>query len=166
LIDKKKIQSLISGIDVTQVSSSQIVDIINRRVNRVGSFENEDDNNMALESLAVNLCHFYESLESMFSRIAKIVDGNMPSGGSWHDELLQQLLSDFMQTRIPVLSMETYRAVKEYKDFRHKSYKDFAIRYDWDSMKKLVTSASGVLHMVNRDLARFKKYLVDSLEEK
>jgi hypothetical protein len=164
LIDKKKIQSLISGIEVIQVASSQIVDIINRRAKRVDSFNNEDDNTMALESLAINLCHFYESLESMFTRIAKTVDGSMPSGGSWHDELLQQLLSDFMQTRMPVLSMETYRAIKEYKDFRHKSYKDFAIKYDWDNMKKLVVSASGVLDMVNGDLARFKKYLADSIE--
>ena len=67
---------------------------------------------------------------------------------------MQQLLSDFAQTRIPVLSMETYKAVREYKDFRHRSYKDFAIKYNWDGMKKLVFSASSVLNMVNSDLAR------------
>ena len=165
MIDKKRIHGLISGIDVIQVSSGQIVDIINKRASRFASFEDREDNSMALESLAINLCHFYESLEAIFFRIAKIVDGHMPSGGSWRDELLQQLLSDFMQTRMPVLSAETYEVLKEYKDFRHKSYKDFSIKYDWERMKRLVVSASGVLDMVNRDLARFKKFLVESIED-
>jgi hypothetical protein len=39
-----------------------------------------------------------------------------------------------------------------------------AIRYDWDSMKKLACSASNLLNMVNCDLIRFKQYLMDSID--
>ena len=44
-----------------------------------------------LDSVALNLHDFYAGLERVFHRIAALVDGSVPGGSGWHRELLRQM---------------------------------------------------------------------------
>lgn len=48
--------------------------------------------------LAVDLHGYYTALETMFERVARLLDDEVPVGGSWHSELIEQ-----MQTDVPSL---------------------------------------------------------------
>lgn len=41
-----------------------------------------------LDGVALNLHSYYSSLERIFVKIASIVDGTVPTGANWHQELL------------------------------------------------------------------------------
>ena len=53
-----------------------------------------DDQAAFLDSVALNLHAFYSGLERLFELIARHVDGSLPSGETWHRELLQQMAQD------------------------------------------------------------------------
>jgi len=46
-------------------------------------------NALYLDSAALNLHGFYSGLERLFELIARHVDGAIPSGETWHRDLLQ-----------------------------------------------------------------------------
>ena len=78
--------------------------------------ENQD---LFLDSAALNLHDFYTGLERIFFQIATIVDNSMPSGRHWHRDLLNQMGIAISQLRPRVLSAETIQALDEYRRFRH-----------------------------------------------
>ena len=70
--------------------------------NRSKSTSKEQD--VYLESVALNLHGFYSGLERLFELIARRVDQNLPSGDTWHRDLLNQMAQDVRELRPAVIS--------------------------------------------------------------
>jgi len=85
LKNKNDIIELIDGIDFTQKICEEIVAVINERT----TLYLKEKQYYLLENIAVNLCHFYEAIEDIFTRIARIVDGRLPSSRNFHQALLE-----------------------------------------------------------------------------
>lgn len=47
-----------------------------------------------LDSVALNLHSFYAGIERLFEIIAKRIDPTLPSGETWHRDLLRQMTQD------------------------------------------------------------------------
>ena len=62
------------------------------------------DESAYLDSVALNLHGFYSGLERLFELIARHVDGAVPSGETWHRDLLQRMTQDMAGVRPAVLS--------------------------------------------------------------
>ena len=75
-----------------------------------------EDQDLYLDSAALNLHDFYAGLERIFSQIASTVDGNVPTGHEWHRDLLRQMSVALHQMRPPVLTDEPIKALEEYKN--------------------------------------------------
>jgi hypothetical protein len=60
-----------------------------------------------VDSVALNLHSFYSGLERLFELIARLVDGNLPDGETWHRDLLQQMSQDQPRIRPSVISQES-----------------------------------------------------------
>lgn len=80
--------------------------------NRSKSTSKEQD--VYLESVALNLHGFYSELERLFELIAKRVDQNLPSGGTWHRDLLNQMAQDVRELRPAVISQERVSSLDGY----------------------------------------------------
>jgi len=52
-----------------------------------------------LDSVALNLHAFYSGVERLFELIARHVDRTLPSGDTWHRDLLYQMAGDLPETR-------------------------------------------------------------------
>jgi hypothetical protein len=72
-----------------------------------------------LESVALNLHGFYSGIERLFELVARHVDRSEPSGETWHRDLLQQMVSDIADARPAVISNETAATLDEFRRFRH-----------------------------------------------
>ena len=70
-------------------------------------------------AMATDLAGVYEGIESVFKRIAREVDGDVPRDEQWHKNLLAQM-KERRAVRPPVISHETARLLEELLDFRHK----------------------------------------------
>ena len=59
-----------------------------------------------LDGVALNLHGFYSGLERIFEKTASLIDGNVPTGANWHQELINQMNIEVPGTRPPVISSE------------------------------------------------------------
>lgn len=71
------------------------------------------------KTIASDLAEVYSGIERIFERIAREVDMQIPRGGRWHNDLLEQM-AEQQPERPPVISPNTLPRLKELLDFRHK----------------------------------------------
>ncbi len=69
------------------------------------------DESAYLDSVALNLHGFYAGLERLFELIARHVDGVLPSGETWHRDLLRRMAQDIAGVRPAVLSQDSVLAL-------------------------------------------------------
>ena len=71
------------------------------------------------KTIASDLAEVYSGIERIFERIAREVDMQIPKGGRWHNDLLEQM-AERQPERPPVISPNTLPRLKALLDFRHK----------------------------------------------
>ena len=74
---------------------------------------------LLLDAAALNIHGFYAGLEHVFTVVAERVDGSLPSGANWHQDLLRQMTAELPGVRGPVLSSDLFPALDRYRGFRH-----------------------------------------------
>lgn len=80
--------------------------------------------------VAVELHRYYTALESAFERIARTVDGHMPSGEGWHRDLLRQMSLPLHGARDAVVSAEVSGDLSHLLSFRHFFRHAYAVEFD------------------------------------
>jgi hypothetical protein len=78
-----------------------------------------DDQDLYLDSVALNLQSFYSGLERIFELIARGIDQQVPDGENWHLSLLRQMADDLPDVRPAIISRESSERLDEYRRFRH-----------------------------------------------
>lgn len=76
------------------------------RVRRAWEMVVSRNDDFYLDSVALNLHGYYSGLERIFERIASSIDGNIPAGANWHQELLDQMSREIQGVRPAVISSE------------------------------------------------------------
>jgi hypothetical protein len=67
--------------------------------------ENEiNHKNPNIYAVAMSLQYFYTALETGFKRVAKDIDGELPEGGNWHSDLLDQMALKIEEVRPAFIS--------------------------------------------------------------
>ncbi len=118
-----------------------------------------EDQDLYIDSAALNLHDFYAGLERVFQQIATTVDGNLPAGQEWHRELLQQMQSDLPDLRPPVLSAEAAQAIDEFLRFRHVVRNIYAFQFDPDRVERLVQLMPSAFRQAQIELLAFAEFL-------
>lgn len=78
-----------------------------------------DEQNVYLDSVALNLHSFYSGLEKLFELIAKHIDHSIPEGETWHRDLLNQMACEVDDIRPAVISQNNAKSLDEFRRFRH-----------------------------------------------
>jgi hypothetical protein len=118
-----------------------------------------EDQDLYLDSAALNLHDLYAGLERVFRQIAATVDGSVPSGQEWHRELLRQMTMTLPDIRPQVLSAESATAIDEYLSFRHVVRNVYAFEFDLERIARLVQNARPSFARVRVDLLAFASFL-------
>jgi hypothetical protein len=118
-----------------------------------------EDQDLYLDSAALNLHDFYSGLERVFHHIAAAVDGSVPAGSEWHGELLRQMGVALPQVRREVLSPETIKMLDEYLRFRHVVRHVYAFEFDPDRLERLVQRLRPSFEQVRAELLAFADFL-------
>jgi hypothetical protein len=77
------------------------------------------DQDMFVDSAALNLHGWYAGVERLFEIIALQLDGSLSKGEAWHRDLLGQMTLDLPGLRPPVISAAVAQLLDEYRRFRH-----------------------------------------------
>ena len=118
----------------------------------------EDD--YLVDAAAPNLHGFYAGLERVFVVVAGRVDGSLPQGPNWHQELLQQMAADIPDVRPAVLDADLAVRLDEYRGFRHVVRNVYAQKLDAGRVGDLVADLPCVWAAASACLTAF----ADALE--
>jgi hypothetical protein len=131
-----------------------------------GSKTNPEQQDIFLDSVALNLHDVYSGIERVFQRIAQVVDRSVPAGDDWHSELLRQMATDVPGVRPAVLGSETLTAVQEYMRFRHVVRNMYSFHFDPQRLSTLVDRLRPTLKLAESDLEGFARLLGEIASDK
>jgi hypothetical protein len=105
-------------------------------------------------ALAAMLHSFYNGVENVFKRVAIGIDGALPSGATWHVDLLEGMTSA-TAARSGVISPALCDRLREYLNFRHFFRQAYTFQLRWDKMATLVLQCDATLQDLETELAQF-----------
>jgi len=112
-----------------------------------------------LDSVALNLHGFYSGLERIFERVASSIDGNIPTGANWHQELLAQMSREIQGVRPAVISPELKDKLEGYRGFRHVVRHVYSYHLNPAKIKSLVELFPETLKEASAALTAFSEFL-------
>lgn len=111
-----------------------------------------------LESVALNLHGFYSGLERLFELIARQVDHSLPDGDMWHRDLLLQMASE-QSVRPAVMSQSMILVLDELRRFRHLVRNVYTFNLSPEKMKGLLDVLPGIWANLKTELLAFADFL-------
>lgn len=125
----------------------------------VAARKQTQDQDLYIDSAALNLHDFYGGFERIFQQIAATVDSSLPSSSEWHRELLEQMTGEVDSRRPAVLAGETSKALEEYLRFRHVVRNIYAFVFDPERIESLVLGVRPVFSQARVELLAFAQLL-------
>ncbi|MGB5596509.1 MAG: nucleotidyltransferase domain-containing protein [Crocosphaera sp.] len=98
-------------------------------------------------TLASYIVDVYTGCERMSERVAVSLDGGLPTGENWHEQLLRQMAEPGSYNRPPLWQGSLLLELDEYRKFRH------LVRHNYQVKLK----AAQVLNLANKVIATSKK---------
>ena len=117
-----------------------------------------------MDGVALNLHSFYTGIESIFEDIARTVDGALPEGANWHQELLLQMSADLAGSRHPVIRRSTRDCLDEYRAFHHLVRNVYTFNLRPKRLSDLTDGIRICFTDAHNDLKEFGRFL-QALEE-
>jgi hypothetical protein len=118
-----------------------------------------------LGSVGFDLQSFYQGVERVFETIAKSIDRSLPTGDKWHKMLLEQISNEVSGIRPAVISMETRRALDDFRMFRHLAHNIYTFNLDPRRIKSLIEKLPGAMGLIGQDLSLFADFLEQSTQD-
>jgi hypothetical protein len=112
-----------------------------------------------LDAAALNLHAFYSGIERLFELVARKVDDTMPSGSSWHAELLAQMAAPVSGVRTAVVSAELFALLERYRGFRHVVRNVYTYNLDLEQVAFLARGLPETMGLVDTELSAFADFL-------
>jgi len=127
-----------------------------------GGQRSPDQQDVYLDSVALNLHGFYSWVERLFELIARHVDRDLDlaTGETRHQDLLQRMTKD-IQERPALISGESASMLDELRRFRHLLRNIYTFNLVPEKMKPLVSSLPELWPRLRAELLAFADFLED-----
>ncbi len=98
-------------------------------------------------------------IERVLEKIAYAVEGSLPQGVNWHQELLDQMALEIPNVRPAVISSKTREQLDPCRGFRHVVRNVYTYHISPDKMKPLAKGIRPVFKQVEKELAAFSRFI-------
>ncbi len=123
--------------------------------------ETSEDQDVYLDSVALNLHGFYSGLERIFEMISRRLDQSLPSSEVWHRDLLFQMGREIQGVRPAVISQEHADRLDEFRRFRHLVRNVYTMNLMPDRMSKLISVLPNLWSQLRAELMAFADFTKD-----
>ncbi|NJN20735.1 MAG: nucleotidyltransferase domain-containing protein [Leptolyngbya sp. RL_3_1] len=107
---------------------------------------------------------FYSGCERLAERVAIALDGGLPQGRNWHEQLLQQMAAPGGQTgsqqRPPLWNSTLLKELETYRRFRHRARHLYSVNLDGGRVLDLAQQVPMVFDQVHQAISVFGNWLV------
>lgn len=117
------------------------------------------DQDYYLDAVALNLHGFYSGIERLFELTARHIDQAVPSGESWHQDLINQMAQEVPDVRPAMISASVAAGLDEYRRFRHLVRNVYAIDLVPDKMQGLLERLPLLWNRLRVELVAFAAFL-------
>jgi hypothetical protein len=111
------------------------------------------------DSVALNIHSFYSGIERIFEKISSAVDGSLPQGINWHQELLNQMAMEIPKVRPAVISEKSRELLEPYRGFRHVVRNVYTYHIVPEKMKPLAKGIRPVFKLLEKELSAFSRFI-------
>ncbi len=124
-----------------------------------GARRHPADQDVYVESVALNLQSIYTGIERIFRVVAERVERSVPAGERWHTDLLTQMSLELPDLRPAVIRTTTRDDLDDYRSFRHRIRHVYTYHVDPAKVAALVDRLPDVWAAVKQDIERFLAFL-------
>ena len=135
------------------------LDRVARRACRAWASASRDPDDLYVDAAALNVHGFYAGLERVFTLVAERVDGSLPGGPNWGQDLLRQMTAEMPGVRTAVLSAELFPTLDRYRGFRHVVRNVYAYVLDPRLVAVLIEDLPKASELMRAQLAAFADVL-------
>lgn len=89
------------------------------------------------------------------------MDGALPQGINWHQELLSQMALEIPSVRPAIISEKTRDLLEPYRGFRHVVRNVYTYHIIPEKMKPLVKGIRPLFRQVEKELSAFSRFIQD-----
>lgn len=114
-----------------------------------------------LDSVALNLQAFYTGIERLFEIIARRVDQSLPTGETWHRDLLKQMEKDIPGIRPAVIDHESVFDLDDFRRFRHLVQNIYTFNLVPEKMMDPIQKLPELWDRLRAELLAFAEFLDD-----
>jgi hypothetical protein len=132
----------------------QLKELVDSSRHLIDKTRDTSPDRMEIVVLASMLHSFYNGIENIFKRIALDSDGAVPTGASWHSELLDSM-ARAAASRPPAISQALQERLWDYLAFRHVFRSVYSFLLQWDRMAPLVFDCQSTLQRLEMELSVF-----------
>ncbi|MFN2363988.1 MAG: hypothetical protein ABR596_06795 [Halarsenatibacteraceae bacterium] len=133
---------------------NEIATVVNR-IEKAWQKQQKTADELYLDSVALNLHSFYAGFERIFELIAREIDGSIPDGSAWHQNLLRQMSIEIEKVRPQIISKKTQEKLDEYRSFRHVIRNIYSFNISKDKLKPLVENINHTFKDADKDINIF-----------
>jgi hypothetical protein len=116
------------------------------------------------DGIALNLHSFYTGIERILEDIAREIDGSIPTGQTWHRDLLVQMSVAVPSIRPIVIQRSSRNCLDEYRGLRHVIRNVYTFNLQPSRLRTLVEALPQCYDALVKDLGHFCAFL-EALEE-
>jgi len=134
--------------------------VINKVLKAYQHFERAStDQELYIDSAALNIHSFYAGVEKLLINVANKVDQYLPSGSSWHKDLLEQMSTPIDRIRPIVINKALKERLLEFLDFRHVVRNIYTYNFNAKKIEHLVELLPEVFGLLRDEIVFFTKFL-------
>ena len=120
--------------------------------------------NPGIYAVALSLQHFYTAVETLFGRVIHEIQGEIPSGGDWHRQLLDEVTLAIKGARPALISQSLREPLDRLRRFRYIVRHGYEYELDWCQILPLVQSLPKIEAQLKEDLQSFELFVLDTIE--
>jgi len=124
-----------------------------------GARRHPADQDVYVESAALNLQSVYTGIERIFQLVAERIEQSVPTGEHWHANLLTQMSLELPDLRPAVIRTTTRDNLDDYRSFRHRIRHVYTYHIDPAKVAALADRLFDVWTETKQDLERFLAFL-------
>ena len=131
-----------------------IDETIERLLKAKESFHPQRQDYLAEPAMGTYLMNFYNGIENILKRISKEYYSIMPTGNSWHKELLN-LSYNAPKGKIAIFDQGIVEKLVTYRNFRHRFISGYGFQLKGEKMLELIDNIESLWDEVKKAIAEF-----------
>lgn len=150
-----RIPGIIADIELGKKS----LEIVSERQQEVMDAESSEATFFLTSAGGVVIHDFYNTVEKTFRQIAEEIDGGVPGGVAWHQQLLQRMTIIISERRPAVIDEALARSLNEFLRFRHLFRHIYGFELEWERIRPLLEDLPKVKGEFIRQIDGFIAFL-------